>query len=197
MNAARTAIIDRQTRETDIHLELILDGAGIWQGTSSVPFMDHMLKHLAVHSLFNLKVNCIGDIDIDDHHTVEDLGIVLGCALKEAVGDKAGIVRYGSQYVPMDEALALVALDFSGRGLLVYNVKPLSEKVGSFETGLVQEFLRALATNAGLTLHVNLMYGTNSHHIIEAVFKALGRALRAAVALDPRRQDIPSTKGAL
>ncbi len=197
MNAPRTSTIDRKTRETEIHLELNLDGSGIWQGTSGVPFMDHMLNHLAVHSLFDLRVSCIGDIDVDDHHTVEDLGIVLGSALKEAVGDKAGMVRYGSQYIPMDEALVLVALDFSGRGLLVYDVELASERVGSFETALVHEFLQALAANAGLTLHVRLVEGRNSHHIIEATFKALGRALGAAVAFDSRRLGIPSTKGAL
>ncbi|MCE5259692.1 MAG: imidazoleglycerol-phosphate dehydratase HisB [Chloroflexi bacterium] len=197
MNAPRTSTIDRKTRETEIHLELNLDGSGIWQGASGVPFMDHMLSHLAVHSLFDLRLSCIGDIDVDDHHTVEDLGIVLGSALKEAAGDKAGMVRYGSQYIPMDETLVLVALDFSGRGLLVYDVELASERVGSFETALVHEFLQALAANAGLTLHVKLLEGRNSHHIIEAAFKALGRALGAAVTIDARRLGIPSTKGAL
>ncbi|MHB9032691.1 MAG: imidazoleglycerol-phosphate dehydratase HisB [Anaerolineae bacterium] len=197
MSSKRTAVIDRKTLETEIHLELDLDGSGKWQGSTSVPFLDHMLHHLTMHALFDLKVNCIGDIDVDDHHTVEDLGIVLGNALKQAVGDKVGILRYGSQYIPMDEALVLVVLDFSGRGLLVYDVELVTERVGSFETALVREFLQALASNAGITLHVKLISGGNSHHIIEAIFKALGRALGTALTFDPRRQGIPSTKGTL
>jgi len=197
MTNPRIAVIDRKTRETEIHLELNLDGNGIWQGDTGIPFMNHMLNHLAAHALFDLQVNCAGDTEIDDHHTVEDLGIVLGSALKQAVGDKIGLVRYGSQNIPMDEALVLVVLDFSGRGLLVDNLKLGAERVGSFETGLIHEFLQALASNAGLTLHVTQEYGNNSHHIIEAVFKALGRALGAAVTIDPRCTGIPSTKGIL
>jgi imidazoleglycerol-phosphate dehydratase len=197
MNSTRQSNIERKTRETDIQLQLSLDGTGEWEGSTGVPFMDHMLNHLAVHALFDLRVVCSGDTAIDDHHTVEDLGIVLGTALKAAIGDKKGLERYGSQFVPMDEALVLVVLDFSGRGLLAYDLDLPSERVGTFETALVREFLQALAANAGLTLHVQLLYGNNSHHIIEAVFKALGRSLSQAVRIDARRLGVPSTKGEL
>lgn len=197
MDGNRKHIVDRKTRETDIHLELNLDGTGAWQGYTGVPFLDHMLHHLAVHGLLDLSITCRGDVEVDDHHTVEDLGIVLGQALREAVGNKAGMVRYGSQFVPMDESLVLVVLDFSGRGMLSYDMELPNERVGTFETALVREFLQALAVNAGLTLHVRALYGSNSHHIIEAAFKALGRALYTAAAVDPRRMGIPSTKGAL
>lgn len=197
MNPTRQSSIERKTRETDIQLQINLDGTGVWQGSTGVPFMDHMLNHLAVHALFDLRVACSGDTAIDDHHTVEDLGIVLGMALKAATGDKRGLERYGSQFVPMDEALVLVVLDFSGRGLLAYDLDLPSERVGTFETALVREFLQALAANAGLTLHVQLLYGNNSHHIIEAVFKALGRALSQAVRIDARCLGVPSTKGEL
>lgn len=197
MNPTRQSSIERKTRETDIQLQINLDGTGVWQGSTGVPFMDHMLNHLAVHALFDLRVACSGDTAIDDHHTVEDLGIVLGMALKAATGDKRGLERYGSQFVPMDEALVLVVLDFSGRGLLAYDLDLPSERVGTFETALVREFLQALAANAGLTLHVQLFNGNNSHHIIEAVFKALGRALSQAVRIDARRLGVPSTKGEL
>jgi len=197
MNPTRQSNIERKTRETDIQLQLSLDGTGEWEGSTGVPFMDHMLNHLAVHALFDLRVVCSGDTAIDDHHTVEDLGIVLGTALKAAIGDKKGLERYGSQFVPMDEALVLVVLDFSGRGLLAYDLDLPSERVGTFETALVREFLQALAANAGLTLHVQLLYGNNSHHIIEAVFKALGRSLSQAVRIDARRLGVPSTKGEL
>jgi imidazoleglycerol-phosphate dehydratase len=196
MNPARQSSIERITHETRIQLHINLDGTGEWQGSTGVPFMDHMLNHLTVHGLFDLKVACSGDTAIDDHHSVEDLGIVLGMALNEAVADKKGLVRYGSQFVPMDEALVLVVLDFSGRGLLAYDLDLPSERVGTFETALVREFFQALAVNAGLTLHVQLLYGNNSHHIIEAAFKALGRALSQAVRIDERRLGVPS-KGAL
>jgi imidazoleglycerol-phosphate dehydratase len=156
-----------------------------------------MLSHVAVHGLFDLEVTCRGDTIIDDHHSVEDIGIVLGQAFRQALGDKLGIVRYGSQLMPMDEALVLVALDFSGRALLVYDVPVPAQQLGAFDTELVVEFLRALAHNAGLTLHVKLLHGSNAHHIIEAIFKGLGRALGQAVARDPRRAAIPSTKGVL
>jgi imidazoleglycerol-phosphate dehydratase len=156
-----------------------------------------MLEHVAVHGSFDLQVRCKGDTQVDDHHSVEDVGIVLGQAFREALGDKVGIARYGSQLLPMDEALVLVALDFSGRALLVYDVTLPAPRVGAFDTELVPEFLRALAHNAGLTLHVKLVHGSNTHHIIEAIFKGLGRALGQAVALDPRRASIPSTKGVL
>lgn len=197
MAIERIAELARTTRETDIRLRLVLDGSGSWQVATGVPFLDHMLSHVAVHGLFDLEVTCRGDTIIDDHHSVEDIGIVLGQAFRQALGDKLGIVRYGSQLMPMDEALVLVALDFSGRALLVYDVPVPAQQVGAFDTELVVEFLRALAHNAGLTLHVKLLHGSNAHHIIEAIFKGLGRALGQAVARDPRRVAIPSTKGVL
>lgn len=194
----RQAVIQRKTRETDIQITLDLDGQGQHDIHTSVPFLDHMLTHVAAHGLFDLTIHAVGDTEIDDHHTVEDIGIVLGQALREAIGEKRGIVRYGSQFVPMDEALALVALDFSGRGLGVFEAAFPTPTVGQFDTELVAEFVRALAVNAGLTLHVRLLSGQNSHHIAEAIFKALGRALRQAVAFDSRQSDaIPSTKGVL
>ncbi len=193
----RTAQLHRKTNETDIALTLNLDGQGRWECQTGVPFFDHMLSHVAVHGLLDLTVHATGDIQVDGHHTVEDVGIVLGQALSQAIGDKQGITRFGSQLMPMDEALALVALDFSGRSLLVYEVALPAAQVGAFDTELVSEFLRALAHNAGLTLHVKLLHGQNTHHIIEAIFKGLGRALGQAVALDPRRSGVPSTKGAL
>ena len=193
----RTATIHRQTNETDIEISLNLDGEGHWACETGVPFLDHMLSHVAAHGLLDLEVRATGDTEIDDHHTVEDVGIVLGQALAQTVGDKRGITRYGSHLMPMDEALVLVALDFSGRGLLVYDVALPAARVGTFDTELGGEFLRALAHNAGLTLHVKLLHGENTHHILEAAFKGLGRALGQAVAIDPRRGGVPSTKGTL
>ncbi|MGI6368173.1 MAG: imidazoleglycerol-phosphate dehydratase HisB [Anaerolineae bacterium] len=193
----RTASIERQTAETRVAVELTLDGSGVRRCNSGVPFLDHMLGHVAAHGLFDLGVTAQGDTEIDDHHTVEDVGIVLGQAFASALGDRRGITRYGSSTLPMDEALVLVALDFSRRPLLVYDASIPSERVGSFDTELVPEFLRALANHAGLTLHVKVLYGSNSHHIIEAIFKGLGRALRQAVSIDPRQTGIPSTKGTL
>lgn len=197
MAEERTCELVRKTNETHIRLALNLDGSGRWRSVSGVPFLDHMLSHVAVHGLLDLDLECEGDIDVDDHHSVEDIGILLGRALQTCIGDKRGITRYGSQWMPMDEALVLVAVDFSGRPLLVYDVEIHQERIGRFETELVPEFLRAVATNAGLTLHVKLMHGTNAHHIVEAVFKGLGRALGQAMAYDPRRTGIPSTKGTL
>jgi imidazoleglycerol-phosphate dehydratase len=197
MSVPRFAESRRTTNETDIKIRLKLDGAGAHRIRTGVPFLDHMLAHVAVHALMDLDLTCDGDTEIDDHHSVEDLGIVLGQALRQALGDKTGIARYGSQLMPMDEALALVALDFSGRSLLVYEVNIPAEQVGHFDTELVPEFLRALAQHAGLTLHVKLIHGQNSHHIVEAIFKGLGRALGQAVAIDPRRAGVPSTKGVL
>jgi len=197
MSSERVSEIQRTTRETDIHLRLDLDGSGQWRLDTGVPFLDHMLSHVAVHGLLDLEIAAKGDTEVDDHHTVEDVGIVLGQALREALGDRAGIVRYGSQMMVMDEALALVALDFSGRSLLVYEAAIPTPKVGAFDTELVPEFLRALCQHAGLTLHVQLLHGANTHHIIEAIFKGLGRAIGQAVARDPRRGGVPSTKGVL
>lgn len=197
MERERSVTVRRTTRETDISLTLNVDGTGRYNIQSGVPFFDHMLSHVAAHALFDLDLTCRGDTEVDDHHTVEDIGIALGQALAQAVGDKAGIVRYGSILLPMDEALVLVALDLSGRGLLVYDVSLNAPQVGRFDTELVPEFLRAFAHHAGITLHIKSLHGTNTHHLIEAIFKGLGRALYQAVALDPRRRGIPSTKGVL
>lgn len=197
MSSERICKLSRRTAETEVFVCLSLDGSGRRDIATGIPFLDHMLEHVAVHGLFDLEVRCQGDTSVDDHHSIEDVGIVLGQALSEALGDKLGIARYGSQLLPMDEALVLVALDLSGRGLLSYEVPGLASKVGSFDTELVPEFLRALAHHAGLTLHVKLIHGSNTHHILEAIFKGLGRALGQAVALDPRRMGVPSTKGVL
>ncbi|MFO7696251.1 MAG: imidazoleglycerol-phosphate dehydratase HisB [Anaerolineae bacterium] len=197
MEQVRNVSRSRQTRETEISISLNLDGQGQWHSETGVPFLDHMLSHVAAHGLFDLNIIARGDTEVDDHHTVEDVSILLGQALAAAVGDKKGLTRYGSQFMPMDEALVLVALDFSGRGLLVYDVALPSSRVGTFDTELVPEFLRALASNAGVTLHVKLIHGQNTHHIVEAIFKGLGRALRQAVTIDPRQPGVPSTKGSL
>ena len=197
MATGRVSELCRVTAETEIQLRLNLDGSGAHRIETGVPFLDHMLAHVAVHAPLDLDVTCRGDTVIDAHHSVEDVGIVLGQALRQALGDKAGIARYGDRIIPMDEALGLVALDFSGRPLLVYDVTVPASTVGTFDTELVPEFLRALATHAGLTLHVRLLASGNSHHIIEAIFKALGRALGEAVRLDPHRGGVPSTKGIL
>jgi len=193
----RQSSVRRATRETTVELILGLDGSGAYDIATGVPFLDHMLAHLAMHGLLDLDVHASGDTAVDDHHTVEDIGIALGQAIREAVGDKKGIWRYGSALLPMDEALVEVALDLSGRGFCQCDVVFPTAKIGAFDTELVCEFLRALAMNAGLTLHVRLLSGKNSHHIAEAIFKALGRALRQAVAADPRCVEIPSTKGVL
>lgn len=193
----RSSEVSRETAETHIHLRLVLDGSGEWDIDTGVPFLDHMLSHLAVHGLFDLELTCKGDTEVDDHHSVEDVGIALGQAFARALGDKTGITRYGNQMMPMDETLVLVALDFSGRSLLVYDARLPAARVGAFDTELVPEFLRAFARSARLTLHVKLIHGNNTHHIIEAIFKGLGRALRQAAALDPRRSDVASTKGVL
>ncbi|RME48237.1 MAG: imidazoleglycerol-phosphate dehydratase HisB [Chloroflexi bacterium] len=188
---------ERKTSETDIRLELNLDGTGQADIQTGVGFFDHMLTLMSAHGLFDLTLRAEGDTHIDDHHTVEDVGIVLGQAIRQALGDKAGIRRYGHALVPMDEALALVALDCSGRGLLAWDVQFTRDKIGTFDTELTEEFVRAVAHNAGITLHVRMLAGHNAHHVAEAIFKALGQALRQAVALDPRREGIPSTKGRL
>lgn len=193
----RTAKISRNTTETQIKLAVDLDGTGAGQIDSAVPFLDHMLTLLARHSAIDLTLQAHGDIHIDAHHTVEDIGICLGQALNRALGDKEGITRYGHALVPMDEALALVAVDLSGRSHLSFQVDLPTDRIGNFDTELVEEFMRALVNNAGLTLHIKMLAGRNTHHIIEAMFKALGRALRAAWAKDPRATGIPSTKGVL
>jgi imidazoleglycerol-phosphate dehydratase len=194
----RPAKIERRTGETQVTVQIDLDGTGRWEIHTGVGFFDHMLSHVAVHGLVDLSVHAQGDLKVDAHHTVEDVGIALGQALRQAVGDRRGIARYGQCLLPMDEALALVALDFSNRGLLVDDLSFSTSRVGGFDVELAREFLRALAHNAGLTLHARLLCGENTHHQVEAVFKALGRALREAITPDPRRaDDVPSTKGIL
>ena len=193
----RKAKIERKTAETNVRLELGLDGTGERDIATGIGFFDHMLNLFAKHGLFDLTVRCDGDLAVDGHHSVEDIGISLGQAFREALGDKAGITRYGSFYVPMDEALAFVAVDISGRPYLAYDGGEMSLMVGDYDTELTEEFLRAFAVNAGITLHARVLYGKNSHHKIEAIFKALGQALRTAVARDPRLKGVPSTKGVL
>jgi len=194
---SRTASIERVTKETRIRLSINLDGSGVGKICTSVPFLDHMLDLFARHGLFDLEVEAQGDIDIDFHHTVEDIGIVLGQALKEALGDKKGIRRYGQASVPMDETLASVALDLSGRPYLVYNVKLPKVKIGEFDVELGREFFQAFVNNAGINLHLNVMYGDNVHHVLEACFKGFARALDMATQLDPRIEGVMSTKGKL
>ena len=194
----RTAEIYRKTAETEIALKLDLDGSGVSDIASGVGFLDHMLTLFAKHGRFDLTVRCKGDTWVDDHHSVEDIGIALGMALKEALAEKRGVRRYGSMLLPMDEALVLCALDLSGRACLRYGLEIPTEKVGAFDTELVEEFFLAVCREAGLTLHLKQLDGTNSHHIIEAAFKAFARALREAVSIDPAAADaVPSTKGVL
>ena len=194
----RTAEIKRTTAETSIELQLNLDGMGKGRIETGVGFMDHMLTLFARHARMDLSVLCKGDTQVDDHHSVEDIGICLGAAIAQAVGDKRGIKRYGSMLLPMDEALVLCALDLSGRSCLRYQAQIPSQKIGTFDTELVEEFFLALTRSAGMTLHLRQMDGTNSHHIVEAMFKAFGRALREAVSIDESLNgEIPSTKGVL
>lgn len=194
----RRATITRKTAETDITVEINLDGTGRYDNQTGVGFFDHMLDQLARHSLIDMTLRCSGDLHIDDHHTVEDVGIALGQALTEALGDKRGIRRYGACLLPMDDALVRCALDLSGRPFLVWTLDLPTQKIGTFDTELVREFFQAFATHGGITLHVDLLHGVNSHHIAEAAFKSVARALREAVETDPRKSDaIPSTKGAL
>ena len=194
----RSSEIKRTTAETDIRLSINLDGTGKAEISTGVGFLDHMLNLFARHGIFDLSVSCQGDTYVDDHHSVEDIAIALGQAIRKALGDKRGICRYGDITLPMDEAIVLVAVDVSGRGMLCYNAEFNTEKIGTFDTELVEEFFQALATNAGITMHIRLLDGKNSHHIAEAIFKAAARALRKAVAMDPdSMDDIPSTKGVL
>ena len=194
---ARTATISRKTKETEISVTLDLDGRGVHAIESGVPFLDHMLTQIARHGFFDLQIHAEGDLEIDAHHTVEDLGICLGEAFKQALGDKSGVRRYGRGSMPMHEALAAVVLDFSGRPFLVYNVPLPKAQVGNFELELVEEFFTAFCNHAGANLHVNLAYGDNLHHIVEAVFKAFARALDEATQLDPRVEGVLSSKGTL
>jgi imidazoleglycerol-phosphate dehydratase len=193
----RQATITRTTTETSITATVNLDGTGIHQGTTGVGFFDHMIAQLARHSLIDISLTAKGDLHIDDHHTVEDCGIALGQALTRALGDKAGIRRYGDCVLAMDDAQVATALDLSGRPYLVWNVTFPAGKIGSFDTELVREFFQAFSTHGGITLHVDQRHGINSHHIAEATFKSVARALRQAVEPDPRGQGIPSTKGSL
>jgi len=195
---ARKAKISRKTKETNITLELNLDGSGAHTVSTAIPFFDHMLSLMAKHGLLDLKLKAKGDLDVDYHHTVEDVGLVLGEALKKALGDMKGIRRYGAASVPMDEALAEASIDISGRPYLVYNVALKKRtKIKDFDADLVEDFLHALVTKAQVTLHINVPYGRNNHHMIEAAFKALGRAISEAVELNPRVKGVPSTKGKL
>lgn len=194
----RTSKIERQTNETNITLSLNLDGKGQSDVNTGCGFLDHMLTLLAKHARFDLVLTCKGDIEVDDHHTVEDVGIVLGQAFKDAVGDKKGINRYGNMILPMDESLILSAVDLSGRSFLAYNLEIPTEKVGTFDTELVEEFWLAFVRNAECTLHITSLAGKNSHHIIEGAFKSVARSLKDAVAIDPAfADDMPSTKGVL
>ncbi|MEK6584548.1 MAG: imidazoleglycerol-phosphate dehydratase HisB [Nitrospirota bacterium] len=195
---ARKSSIERKTTETNIKLKFAIDGQGKGKINTGIPFLDHMLTLFAKHGLFDLTIDAVGDLEIDYHHTVEDIGIVLGKAIAQAVGDKKGIRRYGSALIPMDETLASVALDISGRPYIVYNVSlPKRGKIKEFEADLIEDFFQALVTNSGITLHINLRYGRNIHHIFEAVFKAFARALDEATTIDSRVSGVPSTKGKL
>jgi len=194
---SRTATIERTTSETDIIVKLNVDGTGESNIDTGVGFFDHMLTLFAKHGLFDLDVSAKGDLQVDGHHTVEDVGICLGQAFKEALGTKAGIARYGFFILPMDEALATVSVDISGRPYLAYNLDMTASKVGGFDTDLTHEFFQAFITNAGITMHVRLQAGTNPHHVIEAVFKAFARAMDVAITIDPRITGVQSTKGML
>ena len=194
----RQAEVTRNTLETKITVRIDLDGSGQGRLDTGVPFFDHMLDQIVRHGLIDLDIHCEGDTHIDDHHTVEDVGLALGQALRKALGDKAGISRYADVHLPMDEALTRCAIDISGRPFLVFRTEFKAQKIGTFDTELVREFFQAFAINAGITLHVETLYGDNAHHIAESCFKGLARALRQALDVDPREGDrIPSTKGAL
>lgn len=193
----RRAEINRKTLETDITLKLELDGKGRAEIHTGIGFLDHMLILMAKHGQLDLKVKCEGDLEVDTHHTVEDLGIVLGRAIKESLGDRSGIKRYSTVFTPMDEALSMVSIDVSGRSFLKFGVDLTREYVGDFETETLKEFFIALTSNAGITLHINMNYGENNHHIIESIFKGFGRALRKAITIDENIEGVMSTKGIL
>lgn len=195
---ARSAVLSRKTKETDIRVSVNLDGTGKMDISTGIGFFDHMLEQLAKHSLIDITIKADGDLHIDGHHTVEDTGLTLGQALKEALGDKKGVVRYGHSYAPMDETLSRVALDLSNRPHLIWKMEFTREHIGEMEVELFQEFFNALAQAGGITLHCENLYGTNNHHIIESLFKAFAKALRMAISIDPRAADVvPSTKGTL
>lgn len=194
---SRSCRIERKTNETNITVEMWLDGTGESTIDTGIGFLNHMLTLMAKHSQCDINVICKGDLEVDSHHTVEDVGIVMGQAIIKSLGDKAGITRYGTAFVPMDEALVMTALDISGRGSLFCNLEILRELLGSFDTEMTREFFAALTSNAGINAHIRQLDGENSHHIIEAAFKSFARALRQAVTIDPRVQGVPSTKGVL
>jgi imidazoleglycerol-phosphate dehydratase len=194
---ARNAQIERNTTETQVKLNFELDGKGTYNIASGVRFLDHMLELFTKHGRFDLTLACVGDVDVDAHHSVEDIGICLGLAIKEAMNDKKGIVRYATAFTPMDEALSRVSLDISNRSFLVFESNFTNERVGDLPTELVEEFFRAVAFNAGLTLHITVEYGKNNHHMIEAIFKGFGRALRDATRIDASIEGVMSTKGKL
>lgn len=193
----RTAEVRRKTSETDVTLALALDGVGRCELQTEIPFLDHMLAQLGKHGLFDLRIKAKGDLQVDLHHTVEDVGIALGEAFAQAMGDKRGIRRFASALVPLDEALARVVIDVSGRPFLVYEAPQLRGRIGDFDVTLVKEFMRAFAVNMKINLHITILYGENLHHCVEAIFKALARSLDQATALDPRIAEVPSTKGSL
>lgn len=193
----RTSSYKRNTKETSINLSLDLDGSGVYNVNTGIGFFDHMLSQLSRHSLIDMKVQAEGDLQVDAHHTVEDVGIALGTALNAALGDKTGITRYANAFVPMDEVLAQATIDISGRPFLVFNAPTSEGSVGGMDWELTEEFFRAFAFNASITLHINVSYGNNRHHVCEAVFKAVARALRTAVSIDEKQKGIPSTKGIL
>jgi imidazoleglycerol-phosphate dehydratase len=196
-HSERCAALERKTRETQIKVELTLDGSGRARISTGVPFLDHMLDSFARHGFFDLKIDAHGDTEIDDHHTVEDVGIVMGRAFSQALGDRAGIKRFGSAMVPLDEALCTSAVDLSGRSYLAYNVKIKQERVGRFQTELVHDFLKAFSDEARMNLHVIMHSGRNPHHMIETIFKSLAKAMDQATAVEPRTQEVLSTKGTL
>jgi imidazoleglycerol-phosphate dehydratase len=193
----RSATIERKTRETEVRIDFTIDGTGEYDVETGVPFFGHMLESFAKHGLFDLRLRAKGDLAVDLHHTVEDVGIVLGQAIRKALGDARGIRRYGSQVLPMAESKAEVSVDVSNRPFLVYRVNLANDRVGTFDVSLVEDFLYALAQNAGLDLHVTLSYGQSPHHAVEAIFKGLARALREALERDPRQSGLPTVKGAL
>jgi len=191
----RTSTIARNTKETQIEMTFVIDGSGKYDISTGVGFLDHMLELFTKHGMFDMTLKCLGDIHVDAHHSVEDIGIVLGTCIKEALGDKKSILRYGSMMLPMDEVLALVSLDLSGRPFLQYNVEFANDLVGDMETELVEEFFRAVSTNAGMNLHIKLLEGGNNHHVVEAIFKAFSKALDQATQTDERIDGVMSTKG--
>lgn len=194
---SRTAAVERNTKETQIKVEVDLDGTGASEVSTGIGFFDHMLTHLAKHAALDLRVTCKGDLEVDAHHTVEDVGIAIGKAIAQALGEKTGLTRFGSSTVPMDDALVMTALDLSGRGSLSYKCIIAKEMVGAFDSELLPEFFKSVCVNAGINAHICQLDGANAHHVIEATFKSFARALREAVSADPRACGVPSTKGTL